>query len=138
MKATRNLGDLFDAPRLGERVALIDCRAGGTPGTYTYAMIGALADACARGLAKRGLKRGSTVAILSSNRAEYLIAYLGIMRAGLVAVPVNFRFPRETIDHILRDASIELAFYDAECRVALPSRLPAVSFDDAGPGGFQA
>ena len=35
------------------------------------------------------------------------------MRAGLVAVPVNFRFPADTISYIMRDAAIQAVFYDA-------------------------
>ena len=138
MRAMYNLGDLFDPSSVGDRVALIDCRDWDKPQSYTYARIDELADACARGLLKRGLERGSAVAILSANRAEFLVAYLGAMRAGLVAVPVNFRFPPDTIGYIMRDAGVELVLYDAECRASLPAGVPAIGFDDPGPDGFQA
>ncbi|HUK06278.1 MAG TPA: class I adenylate-forming enzyme family protein [Stellaceae bacterium] len=138
MKAACNLGDILDAPSVGDRLALIDCRDWAKPESLTYGKIDALANACARGLAKRGLRRGSTVGILSGNRAEYLVAYLGIMRAGLVAVPVNFRFPSDTIHYILRDARIEFVFFDAPSRAVLPTTIPGVDFDDPGPGGFEA
>jgi long-chain acyl-CoA synthetase len=138
MRATINLGDLFDPAGVGDRVALIDCRDWDKPQAYTYAQFDALANACARGLSKRGLERGSAVAVLSSNRAEFLVAYFGAMRAGLVVVPVNFRFPADTIGYIMRDADIELVLYDAECLASLPAGVPAIGFDDPGPDGFQA
>lgn len=139
MKQTRfNLGDLFDGAAMGDRVALIDCRDWDQPETYSYAKLDALADACARGLLRHGLKRGSAVAILSGNRAEFLHAYLGAMRAGLVAVPVNFRFPAEIVAFIMRDARIELVLHDAQCRGAIPAGIPSIDFDEPGPNGFQA
>jgi acyl-CoA synthetase (AMP-forming)/AMP-acid ligase II len=133
-----NLGDLFDPSSVGDRIALIDCRDWDEPQSYTYARIDALINACARGLLQRGLERGSAVAILSANRVEFLVAYFGAMRAGLVAVPANFRFPPDTIGYIMRDAGVALVLYDAECRASLPAGVPAIGFDDPGPDGFQA
>jgi acyl-CoA synthetase (AMP-forming)/AMP-acid ligase II len=138
MWAMSNLGDLFDASQVGDRIALIDCRSWDKPEGYTYSRVNDLANACARGLLRRGLKRGSAVSILSPNRADFLIAYLGALRAGLVAVPVNFGFPPDTIDFIMRDAGVDLVLYDAECRNSLPADIPAVSFDELGPRGFEA
>jgi acyl-CoA synthetase (AMP-forming)/AMP-acid ligase II len=138
MRAAVNLGDLFDASSMQDRTALIDCRHWDQPDVYSYGRLDTLANACARDLLERGLKRGSAVSILSANRADYLIAYLGIMRAGLVAVPVNFRFPLDTIRFIMRDARVELVLHDAESRDIVPAGIPSVDFDDAGPKSFHA
>ena len=138
MPASSNLGDLFDAASLSGRIALIDTRHWEQPRRYSYRELDELANACGRGLRARGLAPGSAIAILSPNRAEFLLAYLGAMRAGLVAVPVNFRFAPDTIDYIMRDAQISLVFYDAHCRALLPPGIPSVCFDDDGPEGFWA
>ena len=58
-----------------------------------------------------------------------LIAYFAIMRAGLVAVPANIKFPRETIAFIIQDAQIKFAFCDATGRALLPADIPLVDFD---------
>ncbi len=130
-----NLGDLLDRNKDPEKLALIDCLDWEHPREYTHAQIDALADACARGLLKRGprpqLRRGDAVAILSANRAEFLIAYSGIMRAGLVAVPVNHKFPRDTIDFVIRDSNVKLVLCDAQRRPAVAADLSVVEFGPA-------
>ena len=126
-----NLGDLSDPAKDPQAVALIDCLDWSGPREYTHGEIDRLADACARGLAGRCLRRGGSVAILSANRAEFLIAYFGIMRAGLVAVPVNHKFPRDTIDFVLRDSGTRLVLCDRERRRAVPDDIPALEFDSA-------
>ena len=133
-----NLGALFDPDLGGDRTALIDCRNWEQPREYSHRQINDLANACARGLSARGLARGDSVGILSSNRAEYLIAYFGILRAGLVAVPINHKFPAETIAFILDDAGVRYVFCDAARRGALPAGADHTDFDSADGDGFEA
>ena len=131
-----NLGDLRDPATPGSDPAVIDCRDWERPNLLSHAALDAAVDACARGLAARGLARGDRVAILSFNRAEVLIAYFAIMRAGLVAVPANFKFPRETIAFLLQDSSARLVFCDAQCRGLVPAGIPVVDFDSEAADGF--
>src|SRR6266581_8641276 len=104
MPAFTNLGDLVRRERDPDKIAIIDLGGEQAPREFSYARIDAMANGVARALMRRGLARGDRIAILSLNRAEYLAAYFGIMRAGLVAVPVNFKLPRDSIRFILRDA----------------------------------
>jgi long-chain acyl-CoA synthetase len=65
------------------------------------------------------------------------------MRAGFVAVPVNFKFPRETIHFIIGDAGAKLVFCDAARAADCPQDIARVTFGaefDAflDPGPFQA
>jgi long-chain acyl-CoA synthetase len=133
-----NLGDLLDPSRPLNAIAVIDCLDWERPREYSYGELHRQANRCARGLLARGLRRGDAVAILAGNRAEFLIAYLGTMRAGLVSVPVNHKFPRETIEFVMRDSGVKLVFSDGERRAQVPPGLPAVDFDSEGSDGFRA
>src|SRR5215472_2414965 len=92
-----NLGDLIRRDRDLGKVAIVDLGGEACPREFSFAQLDAMANGLARALQKRGLRRGNRVALLSANRTEYIAAYYGIMRSGLVAVPVNFKFPRATI-----------------------------------------
>lgn len=133
---TKNLGFLYDA-RFADDIALVDCRDWNSPRQYSHSQIEAAANACARGLLNRGLKRGSSVALLSANRAEFLISYLGILRAGMVAVPFNYQFPVETVDFILRDANVLHVICDGPSREKLSTNLGVTNFDDDGAESFE-
>src|SRR5437773_1850712 len=133
-----NLGDLVDRSRPASATALIDCLDWERPREYSHGEIDQLAKACARGLLARGLRRGDAVGILAGNRAEFLIAYFGTMRAGLVSVPVNHKFPRETVEFVLRDSGAKLVFCDGERRERVPDGIPLVDFDSTGCDGFEA
>ena len=105
MISAYNLGALFDPELGGDNPALIDCLDWDAPRYYSHREIDDAANACARGLLRRGLVRGDGVAILSANRAEYLIAYLGILRAGMSAVLISYKFPGALIDYVLDDSA---------------------------------
>jgi len=51
-----------------------------------------------------GLARGDRVAILAYNRVEWLEIYVAMAKAGLVAVPINFRLVGPEIRYIAEDA----------------------------------
>ena len=134
-----NLGDLIDRSRDLDREAIIDLVVSGHPRRYTHRQIDRLANGVAKYLVDHGYARGTHIAIVSLNRAEYVIAYFGIMRAGCVAVPVNIKLPRETIDYVMDDAVIALAFVDAANRPLVRQGIPvSIDFDDTGPTGFAA
>jgi long-chain acyl-CoA synthetase len=143
LETTHNLGDiLWQADP--SKTAIIDCRDWQRPQSLSYAALNEQADALARGLLARGLKRSERIAILSSNRAEFVAAYLGAMRAGLVPVPVNHKFPPAMVELVLTDCAPRLILCDAERRRSLPGRLAAVEFGAPEwqalqrPGPFEA
>ena len=78
-----NLGDLIRRDRDLDRIAVIDLGGEEAPREFSYRQIDDMANGVARALLRRNLTHGDRVAILSANRAEYLAAYYGIMRAGL-------------------------------------------------------
>jgi acyl-CoA synthetase (AMP-forming)/AMP-acid ligase II len=132
----RNLGQLISRDRDLSKIAIFDLGENGRARAISYAALDAMANGVARAIAQRGFERGDRIAILSANCAQYLAAYFGILRAGLVAVPVNYRFPPNMIEFVIRDAGAKLVFCDRERRADCPPGLSTVCFDDAGIGGF--
>lgn len=66
--------------------------------------------ACAAALADAGVVRGDRVGLLSENRAEWLIADMGIMTAGAVNVPAHCGIPAPAIARQMADAGINWLF----------------------------
>ena len=126
-----NLGDLIDRSKPRDAIAIVDCSRTPEPLVLSYGDLDEQVRACAGGLRRSGLQPGESVAIMSTNRAEFLVAYLAIMQAGLVAVPVNHKLARETIDFVLRDCNAKLVFVDTERRRLVPDGIRTISFDDA-------
>ncbi len=132
-----NLGDLINRDRAPDKSAIIDL-GHTTPREYSYGEFDSLACGVARALDATDLERGARVALLAANSAEYFAAACGIMRAGLVAVPVNYKFPRETIHFILEDCGARFLFCDEERRADCPKDLPVVEFGGQGQSQNQS
>jgi len=129
---SRNLGCCFDPSKDPHKVAIIDLRRADRPEEVTYAALDAACDAVARGLLAKGLKQGDRIGIMSVNSAPMVAAYLGIMRAGMVAVPISFKLARETVEYIVKDADLRAVFHDHERAPLVPGHLIAIDFDTAG------
>jgi acyl-CoA synthetase (AMP-forming)/AMP-acid ligase II len=72
------------ADRHADRIALVD----GSQ-RVDYRTLKHRVDRVAGGLRARGLRPGDRVAVWMGNRVEWVLAYLGIVQSGAVAVPVN-------------------------------------------------
>lgn len=124
-----NLGDLVDRSQDPGTTALIDCLDWDRPVQHSHGDIDRLAGSVANALTRRGFEPNQRIGILSANRTEFIAAYLAIMRAGLVAVPINHKFPRATIEFVLQDANVQLVFCDAVRRTLLPERMACIEFE---------
>ena len=74
-------------------------------------------------LLSRGLKKGTKVAILLMNCLEWLPVYFGILKAGCIAVPMNFRYSSDEIRYCLELADVEVLVFGPE----FISRMDAVA-----------
>ena len=136
MTGSGNLADILELRPGGCDPLVVEVAPDGRERAVSTREFRDLVDAVARGLLKAGLRRGQSIGILAENGADYLAAYMGIMRAGLVAVPVSHKLPAEVIRHILADSACRLVFADAQRRALVPEGLPVVEIDAAGPGGW--
>ena len=60
----------------------------------------------ASSLHRLGLQKGERVAVIAYNRIEWLEIYVTLARAGLVAVPINFRLTESEMAYIMEHAEI--------------------------------
>ncbi len=70
--------------------------------SLTYAQWDERATRLANGLLGLGLRKGDRVALLAYNAIEWLEIYVALARAGLVAVPINFRLAGPEIAYIVQ------------------------------------
>ena len=66
----------------------------------SYAQWNTRATQLANGLRGLGLQKGDKVALLAYNCIEWMEIYVALARAGLVAVPINFRLTPSEIEYI--------------------------------------
>jgi long-chain acyl-CoA synthetase len=111
LDAPRSIAEVLH-PELGRRpddVALVSAAS-----RWTWDELDARTNNLAANLLALGLGRGERVASLMPNRAGLLIHYIACMKAGLVAVPLNYRYMPPEIDHALAVSEASILFAHAE------------------------
>lgn len=126
MFPTQNLGDPFSQHRDSEAIAIIDHSDPGKPVPLEYSSLDSAANRYAQKLAELKLATGSSVAIVGLNSSQYFAAYLGVMRAGCVAVPINVHSPADVIKFIFSDAEVRAAFVDFDLRHLVLEEIESV------------
>jgi acyl-CoA synthetase (AMP-forming)/AMP-acid ligase II len=79
---------------------------------FTYAEFNADANRIANALVAYGVKTGDKIAIMMKNSAQFAFVYYGILKAGGVAVPINFRLTPHEVNYILQDSDSIIIFAD--------------------------
>src|ERR1700746_1002120 len=81
---------------------------------FTYAEFGNRVARLAGALRAAGVKAGDRVAFLSLNCHRLLEAYFGVLEAGAVLLPLNFRLAPRELAYILNDAGVKVLFLEKE------------------------
>jgi long-chain acyl-CoA synthetase len=95
----------------------------------SWAEVDRRVDRAARDLSSRGLERGARVALMIGNRPEFAIAYFGILRAGLVAVPLNTGYTAHEVARLCADSGASVLIHDtgaARSAEAAGRRVPTL------------
>lgn len=98
--------------RYGERPCLTVYEPDRISLTYTQAL--ERIEAVARWLHAEGIKKGDTVAVTGKNSPEWAVAYLGILFAGAVVVPIDYQLKNEELDLLMKTADVKMLFVDEE------------------------
>ena len=81
---------------------------------FTYAQFAERAYRFAGSLRDRGIQSGDRVAFLSVNCHRLLEAYYGVVGAGAVLLPLNFRLAPDELAYILNDSGATMVFLQRE------------------------
>lgn len=100
----------------------------------SHGALDALASAFARRLTAHGLPSGSRIGLLVGNRWEWVVALLGTLRAGMVAVPLSTRAQDEELRYIVTDCAAALVVAEPDLIARLPDDTDTLAVDD----GFRA
>ena len=91
----------------------------------TWADFDRRANRFANLLLSRGVQRETKMGILMMNCLEWLPIYFGILKAGCIAVPMNFRYSSDEIKYCLELADVEVLVFGPE----FVSRMDAIAGD---------
>ena len=95
----------------------------------SYEQLNSRANRVAHALLDMEVRKGDKIALLSMNSAYYPEIYYGILKAGAVFVPVNFRLSPEEILYVLNNSDTRVFIFEKELAPKVPpiqSRLHKV------------
>jgi long-chain acyl-CoA synthetase len=122
-KTTPSIADLFRATAVERAGQAAICFPGRE---VSFQEIDRASDGVAASLAERGIEKGDRVALYCINSEQFAIAYLGIIKAGAVVVPVNLLLNPKEIAYVLGDAGVRALIYHQLFGEAVKAFRPAL------------
>jgi long-chain acyl-CoA synthetase len=116
-------------------------RAGAGGRTVSWQELDAAVDAVAGGLAALDLRGGAhpaRVAVALPNVPEFATVLFGVLRAGLVAVPINPGYTGREVSHVLSDSGASVLIATGEVVSAADGAAPAHTFAVTAPDDLAA
>jgi len=142
----RDLGKYLEAQPRGMSVAAVAEEEPGRPavvsphGDRSFGELNARANQLARALKARGLEQGDGVALLCTNRAEFVEAYAATHRAGLRLTCINWHLTAEESGYIAADCDAKALIADsrlADLALGTAQRAPGATVRLAIGGEIQ-
>ena len=93
----------------------------------TFRQINEAANRIVRLLRERGLKEGDAVALLCSNRAEFVEVLAACRRGGYRLTPVNWHLSVDEAEYIINDCDAKALFAETRYAAATQSKAPQVT-----------
>ncbi|MDH4170242.1 MAG: AMP-binding protein [Acidimicrobiia bacterium] len=113
------------AQRHPERPAVISDR-----GTLSFGQLDQQADALAAHFDSCGLAAGASLALLSTNRPEWLVTYQAALRSGLRLVPVNWHLEADDVAYMIADSGAQVVVVEADLVDLVPGDVARVVIGD--------
>lgn len=98
--------------------------------SLTYRELDQMASALASSLSRKGVRKGSHVAVLLGNTPAYPLTWVALGRLGAAMVPVNTAYTSDEIAFILKDSDAQYLIIDATHISKLEGVLPTLELLD--------
>jgi len=105
----------------GDKVAIHD-----PIGQRTFRQLNQAANKIVRLLRERGVKEGDSVALLCSNRAEFVEVLSACRRGGYRLTPVNWHLNADEVEYIINDCDAKALFADTRYPSGVSANAPKI------------
>lgn len=109
--------------------------------TFSFAEVNRRVNQLVRALQALGFNKGDRLAVIATDRHQYLETVLACTKAGFVYLPINYRLAPPEMELLLKDSEPQALFVSEEyarlvsdLSAAVPSIRLAVGYDGGGDG----
>jgi len=120
-----NLIDLIDTAKNLDDIAVID-----ESRTVTYKQLLELIDKVSSYLIDQNINKGDIVAIYDFNSIDFIAIFLGILKIGAIALPINPTLPKSIIEFILQDSKPKMIMNNVPDHLSRTHIPPSTVYND--------